>query len=327
MSGLGREKPANGGGGEPLGVLLRAYADGELSGEQREEVERHLERTPDDRPRVQLERDLRAACARVMGGEGSGLPEGVRDRVLRAVAESRAEETRVGASVGNSEPVRAGRGVDEGEGPGVLARIGRWQGYLATAAVLVLAGLIVVVLVRQAGGPGEQAGSVIIGSAEATAGRVALASFLETQHSRCTTDEGVYERKMRLQDPAELPGVFASLSGGSPSIERILEAGFVFKGAGQCRVPGDGESYHLLFGPPEGRRFPSHLSLFVQRDTGELDIEEGETYRLDVEGGKRMLAVVWKREGVVYYLVAECSPTRSRACEALGVVATPRRAM
>ena len=44
------------------------------------------------------------------------------------------------------------------------------------------------------------------------------------------------------------------------------------------------------------------MSIFVQQDTGRLDLQEGQVYRLACDNAA---VTVWSHAGLVYYLVAD----------------------
>ena len=83
-----------------------------------------------------------------------------------------------------------------------------------------------------------------------------------------------------------------------------------FRGAAPCGVPGKGPSDQMQFvlrgenGEP-GRT----VSVFVKQDRGELPIEEGTAYLINVEecGLSDMYICVWRRDGLLYTLVSEDS--------------------
>src|SRR5580765_8443440 len=103
----------------------------------------------------------------------------------------------------------------------------------------------------------------------------------------------------------------------------MSSAGFAFAGAGNCAVPGRGHSVHLMFRytggsagsggasgadaskPVPGRTCPGdEVSLFIQQDTHQLALEEGQVYAPAPQPGIPGV-VVWAHDGLIYYLVTE----------------------
>jgi anti-sigma factor RsiW len=81
----------------------------------------------------------------------------------------------------------------------------------------------------------------------------------------------------------------------------LSKLGYQFAGCGPCIIPG-GKTAHLLYQPTGGGGGP--VSLFVQLDRAQLAIENGKTYLArDPADGTEM--IVWRGQGVVYYLVGE----------------------
>jgi hypothetical protein len=279
----------------PIGALLRAEADGELTAAERPTLDRHLAAHPEDRGCIKFEMDLRAACGRVMsGGSVAAAPAGLRERIGRSIEEV------PGAAVPATSDGARGR----------TRRL--WP--LLAAAVLVLAAAPLVYLV--ATGYFEPVGT--------PAGKAHLARFVCSEHNRCGRTEAALRAKATVYDLAGAPAAFQPLLGGTLSIGALEKAGFEFRGAGPCIVPGKGRSVHMLFRSP-GVSIPENvaaprdenLSVFVQTDTGELPVSPGVTYRLGDAAAGRPLVLVWSQGGLLYYLVTDNEGTQAIARMAL----------
>jgi len=95
-------------------------------------------------------------------------------------------------------------------------------------------------------------------------------------------------------------------------------------------VPGEGASIHMMFreqGAPVQAAGDVQecglLSVFVQRDTGDIPLRDGVTYSIETaEGGP--LVVLWSRDGLVYYLITETAEAQELVMRAME--APPARA-
>lgn len=275
----------------PTAALLRCAADGELTPSQQAALDAHLQAHPEDAARIRFERDLRQACARAMAGQDVTAPADLRARIAALTARPAAPVPQPAA-----EPevvVVAGR-----IGP---ARLQRWAS-LAAAVLLLGAGAALLVrggmLTR--GAPGDTASAAVV-----------LTNFLSQEHKRCSAGrEGSFAQRLRVTDLSRVPEAVQQVLGKPVSVESMAEADFQFIGAGSCRVPGAEKSVHLLFrrmcdGQPSG----PPVSLFIEPDTGRLNLEEGVTYAVEEGGRDAPRVIAWTHDGLVYYLVTSCSVT------------------
>lgn len=272
---------------ETLGTaaLLRCAADNELTAQQQAALDAHLAAHPADAARIRFERELRGACCRVMEAQAdTAAPPALRTRIVAQIAQTTQIADR------EAEVVVAGR-----IGPSFLQRFS-----FAAAAVLVAA-VGVGLLVR--GGMLAQQGS------DAGANpAVLLTTFLSEEHNKCSSSNGLLSHKLKVTDPSQVPGTIQKVLGRPVSIESMTAAGFVFIGAGSCAVPDAEKSVHLMFRRPSKRGGDGvPVSLFIEADTGRLDLEEGVTYAVEEGGGGSARVIAWTHEGLVYYLVTQCS--------------------
>jgi anti-sigma factor RsiW len=181
-----------------------------------------------------------------------------------------------------------------------------WRiGYLsAAAAVLIVALGTVALVMRNAATP------VVQGSSLVPVGWVSSASKV---HINCAKDAehfaAGFPRTVR-----ELPGSLQSYLGESAICPDLSALGYRFNGCGPCRIPG-GKTAHLLYKSTQGK---GPLSLFVQKDEGQLPLEDRKVYlSRDAADGTEM--IVWRAHGVVYYLVGESDEQLKSAADEMGM--------
>jgi hypothetical protein len=264
---------------------LRAAADDELSPEEAAELERSLVERPGDRAIIAFERNLRGAIARLDAG---AAPPILRERVRAQLAR-------------DNRPRREG----------VLGRIGvpRW---VAVAVSVAIVTALSIALLSRSGD--RDAGGI------APPLRAALVAFVGGQQRECELHADLIPERYRIARLAQVPAEFRRILGRAPELGRIDEEGFVLLGAGPCAVPGRGHSVRMVLGVGEAR---SIVSLYVQKDVGELPLEPGRTYRLadrDAEPDAPTPAIfVWRRDGLVYFLAASSEDAMETARVAFGV--------
>lgn len=211
--------------------------------------------------------------------------------------------------------VHAARGAMRDEGmPAVIpgrrpARRRRWALSLG-ASVLMLVALVAVVqgLVGQPG----QVVSPRAGFA------VQLASFISSEHERTTLDSDAARTKFRCTDFTRICPDFSPQLGESPSMPTLGGIHELrFQGAAPCGVPGGGPSIHVRFYTLNDQLGHRHeVSLFVQRDAGQLKLDEGRVYSLDC---RRARVCVWRSGMLVYYLVSDDEHGCKCVRDALGI--------
>ena len=264
----------------PEASLLRAAADGELPAEAEAALRASAGDGRVDRV-ASFERALRGRVGAAMSE--SSAPVGLRDRLRAAM-----------------EPER----VITGEEPeGVIARRERsfWSGGGPLIGLAAAVALAAVVWVLAPGG--RTAGSPIDGMlAQAAVG-------LAAEHSECLTDPSHFA--IRGEQAGADPGAYITERiGDLPVNLRLGDEGFRLSGLGACPLPTGGRSVHLLYEPEDSGLEP--VSLFVQNAaTAETTLREDAVYTSG-QGGPPYVRV-WRRGGVVYYLVTECPVTCSTA--------------
>jgi hypothetical protein len=264
------------------GARLRAQADGEISG--------------GDDPRVSFESELRGAVGRVMGADRA--PEALRSSVSSILRDLQNQDGDV-----VSTPLGDTRSRNFWSGA---------MGWAAIAAVAALATSLLIMSGRSVPSQPGLRGGVL----------TQAANFVVGEHELCDVYSERFEKKFNARSESEatrsaieilnmVPGVM------SLPIDGLHEAGYEFAGLGRCGVPGRGASAHLVY---ENTNMPGvTLSLFVQVDTGDVDLLEGTSYvhcakagstgcivsaPLPEPGEDARKLVVWREGGYIYYLFA-----------------------
>jgi anti-sigma factor RsiW len=256
--------------------FLPAFADGELDVEQNLRVLEQMAMDPVNTRRVLHQQQLRQACARVLAAPDCCCPEVVRDTVKRLAAER-------GEAGGARVESRANP-------PSVLARLGRWVGPLAAAAVLALALLF---------GLTDRLGDGYSGDGLVTA---RLAEQLGNRHDACALDPSILKGAQRF--PAEVDHLDAALTDylgtdlGDATLD-LSAAGYAFVRAGLCTIPGR-DAVHLLYRHADGR----DVSLWLKPYDGQPTLDPGVPYRPPSAHTDRP-TVVWRQGQTVFFLVAD----------------------
>lgn len=261
-----------------LALLLRAAADGELSPDQRRELDEHLRANPGDKTRIDFEQRLRGAVGRTM--DAHRAPDALRDRIAAMAGQPEPEPLPEQLSEQTRRPVYWSRA----------------RSHLAAVAALL-------VLVFGA----WQLSHVLSPGASQEAYSVQLAGFLGREHSRCSRDPEAAARKFHVRDAQELPVLARDWVGQPVNLEELFAEPVEFMGAGRCGVPTKGKSIHVRVAVPRPDGPGScRVSLFIKQDGGELPMEEGITYRLTPPAGEPAKEfIVWRCGSLVYFLVCD----------------------
>lgn len=275
-------------------VLLRAAADDQLSPEQADALAAHLSAHPEDSARIEYEQQLCRACGRVMGDVQT--PAGLRDRINAAIA---ADAEAHDDALADRLEQQAELTRDRSFWSGVRGQL------IAAAAVVVLAVALVVMIQSMRSGPAPGAPSF-----------VQIAGFVAKEHNHCDLDPTYTHSKIEVSDPSKLPDYLQSILGTSVQ-DTLFSQDLEIIGAGRCHVPGKGQSVQIRLRSKNGGGEP--VSLWLQEDTGELDIKEGVTYalRADPNAPPCGSILLWKRDGLLYYLVCNGDQTRQQVRQSL----------
>lgn len=249
-----------------VAALLRAEADGEIDAAGAAELDAAGITAREDR--VEGERALRAATARVMGDVRT--PSGLRDDVLRALR---------GGTV--SGDVRVTRTM-------LTARL-RLVGMAAVLALCVTG----VWLAARYAMPQQESDLAL---------RAATVAMEE--HVRSASDVVYAEKsKSKIREVSEIASFCRDRLGRVPSIDWLVRQG-EFLGGGPCSLPGEGEVVHLRFLAKAACGHTEYFSLFIQRDTGDVRFPaEGKSSVVPC-GGAGEQVTVWRRDGLLHFLVS-----------------------
>ncbi|MEM9020732.1 MAG: hypothetical protein AAGC44_09225 [Planctomycetota bacterium] len=190
----------------------------------------------------------------------------------------------------------------------VLARIGRWVPAAVAAVLLLAAGILFSqASANSRGGDGPNA-LLTVSQVNQFAGR----------HGDCGMDPTILKDRDRFGDPESvqaLPGHISdyfkrSADGMNLDLSRV---GYRYQMTGACSLPSSG-AIHLVYrklGDPS-----KAMSLWLSPDDGSVAIEPG---RLYVEAGDNLdhPVVLWKDNGMVYYLVGDSLEDTHKAVDAL----------
>ena len=282
--------------------LLRAAADGELTPVQMAELERHMAAHPDDQRVVEFERALRSSIA----ATGSGTaPTALRDRI--AAMSSTAGTDRASLpfpSVGTRPHRRFSHPI-------------RWLAMAASVAIVAGGAFLIL----------RPPGTGLTGGAQITQQyRTSLVSFIGTQHEECEVHADMIGMRFKTTKLGDVPGEFSKVLGSVPDIGHIDGSGLRFLAAGPCAVPGRGKSVRMVLesaaADTSSNGRGALVSIHIQQDTGELNLEAGKTYRLVDKLASPDPAApdifVWRRDGFIYFLTSKSEPAMQMARAAFG---------
>jgi|GEM_PF-1040104 len=286
--------------------LLRAAADGELTPTQAADLERHLAAHPNDQRVVEFERMLRSSIAATAW---EAAPVALRDRIVAMSSTATTDRNSLHFPSAKTRPHRR------------FHQAGRWLA-LAASIVIVAGGAFVIL--------GYNAGPSRVAITQQY--RTSLVSFIGAQHDECEVHADMIGMRFKMTKLVDVPIEFARVLGSAPDISHIESSGFKLLGAGSCAVPGRGKSVRMVLEAPadthaghagDGRG--SLVSIHIQQDTGEVNLESGKTYRLvDTRAAAGPAAAeifVWRRDGFIYFLTSKSEPAIQMALAAFGAEA------
>jgi hypothetical protein len=276
-------------GERPSELDLMAYADGELDAAAAESMRRYLASDPVAAGKVRLHQRLREASRRT-GETGAPPVSAVLAGKVQALADRAAEPSR-----------------------------GRWRiGFplTAVAAVLVLgiASAVIWSKLTSGGGGGEV---VVRDSALVPVSYVTTAAQV---HINCSKHPNHFNPAFpRTLD--EMPARLREFLGRDARCPDLSKLGYQFAGCGPCAISGGSRTAHLLYRPTAGAGSGGGgrcVSLFLQADAGQLAIEPRKVYfARDAADATPM--IIWRADGVLYYLVGEDNEQLSSAAGEMGM--------
>lgn len=250
---------------------LAAFADGELDVEQNLQVLEQMAMDPVNTKRVMHQQQLRQACCRVMDTEAMSCPDKLREK-LRCLCDD-----------ANKKSQRASR-------PSVIARIGRWGGPLAVAA-LILFGVFVAI---DAARPASYTSDGLISAG--------LAERFSDRHISCGMDPSLlhqtelFPAELDQLDESLVNRIGAEMLGASLDLSTI---GYDYQVASICPIPGK-NAVHLMYKDPQGMK----LSLWIKPYDGQPLLDSGVPYIPPIEHSGRPM-MVWRDGNVVFFLVGD----------------------
>lgn len=283
--------------------LLRAAADGELTPVQTAELERHLAFHPDDRRVVEFERALRGTIA---ASASETAPAALRERIAAMSSSAEMDRTSLPFPSAGTLPHRR------------FSQSARWLAMAASVAIVAGGAFLVL----------RQPGTGLMGGAQITRQyRTSLVSFIGSQHEECEVFADMIGIRFKTTKLVDVPAEFARVLGSTPDIGQIESSGFKLLGAGPCAVPGRGKSVRMVLESTTDTRAGggrgSLVSIHIQQDMGELNLESGKTYRLvdkaSAVGATAADIYVWRRDGFIYFLTSRSEPAMQMARAAFGV--------
>lgn len=306
---------------QELATLLRLVADGEATPDQQAAFEQARQRDPSLAKRLDHEAGLRAACARSLGA--ASAPADLRERLARSMREAAAPESPASGTAATN--LKLAHAADDSALPSLnvgidnrRTRTMRWSGWLAAAAVALAAGGVWLASPSgPVGGPLAQAPALV---PERT---MSLVQFTTDEHSRCAALGTYFDRKMQARSLADAQKAAIELLSKVPGVLALRsvaleEAGYEFAGLGPCHVPGAGRSAHIIYkANPTLAPGAPNVSLFIQEDMGDLEIEPEVAFRSAQPDSQGMQLTVWRSGGLNYYLVApqQFSPEARKAVD------------
>ncbi|HWE96922.1 MAG TPA: hypothetical protein VG269_23375 [Tepidisphaeraceae bacterium] len=271
-------------------LLLTAFADGELDADLRAAVLEYLAAHPEQAARLVDEAQFRQAVARSMERAAPPAPAELRQRIERLAAEP-ISDTRTGQG---PIPIRR-------KSPGANGSVFRWVAALA-ALVCLVSGLVI----------GRMSGRESNGSRPLPP---SLVSELTHTHVDCSRAPSLHNAPFP-KALGNLEGPLKAYLGRPVPYPDLRPIGYEYIGAGPCAKPLENTA-HLLY---RSAREPitDTVSLFVQPYVGQVDIEEGKVYWAAGKDAAHPL-IVWRKDGLVLYLVGDAPQPVSAAAGAMHV--------
>lgn len=282
---------------------LAAFADGELDVEQNLRVLEQMAMNPDATRRVMHQQQLRQQVDRVMRAMVPPIDESLRDSIASLAIET----------ASTSEDDVTGR-----KSPGgILARVGPWGQWLPAlaAAFLLAASVTFWILGQSETAPTVAPITVVRAPNLLNAQRIQV---LETRHEFCSQRiEELHNADRFGRIIGDLPSKITRFLGEqSTPILDLSALGYKFGGAGECAAPG-AKAVHLVYRSNNAESEAGALSLWARADAeNKIKVQAGKLYEVP-RSDKIGSIVMWRRDGVVYYLVGNAAEEVKNAALAL----------
>lgn len=253
---------------------ISAFADGELEGEEQLRMLEKSQCCQVTAAKIKHQQQLRRACERVLKAE-CACPCAIKDKI-KALCDA-----------------------DSSDRTSVIARIGRWAPALV-AAVLLLGAVLIYSDALRSTNPSID--NII---------PVAQAEQFNSRHVTCSRAIETLHNLDKFPDQlTALPQTVAEHLGAPVPALDLTALGYHFEGAGDCMIPGSNSVQIVYRAEPDSGHSDS-VSLWMRADDGKLPIKDGTIYTRQCPDTNRKL-LVWKRAGVVYYLLGD-EPDRTEA--------------
>jgi anti-sigma factor RsiW len=277
-------------GDRPSELDLMAFADGELDAGAHERVRQYVLGHPEAAAKVKAYQQLRDAGCRACKS-GVDVPQHLQDRVA-GLANPPSYDDRGYPMNADGQPVAA---PANWQSPMRTARRPMFGYRIMAAAALLIVGIGVVAMILMPAGT-----KVINDPSIVPVGWVHTTAEVHTECSRHASHFGAGFP----QAVEELPASLRQYLGHDAIVPDLSKLGYKFAGAGPCQIPG-GKTVHLLYRPAPGGSISQYtVSLFVQPDKNQLKLEKGKVYFANDAIDKTPM-IIWRGDGVVYYLVGE----------------------
>ncbi len=279
-----------------LAAKIRACADGELQGDECDQLRAYLEANPDAAKQLGFEKELRSCCGRVLKSSPC-CPDALRSKIT-AMCSCVSDECL-------TERIEASNEHSRNRSFWMRSSI-----ISAAAAVLVIAAGV---LVFQAATFKQTAVPAHLNLQQATyIDRVG--DFVTREHHRCCKDD-VAAAKLVHNDITEATAYFSDAFGKElAALDMNTKEGEVnFYGGGDCAIPSTSRSGHFRFDATDASGNAIQMSLFISPmpEKNLIPMEEGVTYRVSSQAcdktGTKLFA--WTKDGLMYLLVSEASGT------------------
>ncbi|MEM1353962.1 MAG: hypothetical protein AAGH88_03670 [Planctomycetota bacterium] len=288
--------------------LIAALADGELELCQCPDLFAKLADDPECGRKLAEQKKLREAICGCLQDTEPFCPDALRAQIESMCAEDDQQAKSSNPSLASAPAQPKVPSAPSSISNPVLARIGRWVPAAVAAVLLLAAGILFSqASANSRGGDGPNA-LLTVSQVNQFAGR----------HGDCGMDPTILKDRDRFGDPESvqaLPGHISdyfnrSADGMNLDLSRV---GYRYQMTGACSLPSSG-AIHLVYrklGDPS-----KAMSLWLRPDDGSVAIEPG---RLYVEAGDNLdhPVVLWKDNGMVYYLVGDSLEDTHKAVDAL----------
>jgi len=293
-------------GEHPSELDLMAYADGELDAPAFQRVRQYLAANPAAAAKVKLHQQLRTASRRA-AQIGIAVPEYLHQRILGLANPSPYDDRGYPLDPNYQPPPRAPH-------PPAPPVINRWRiGFvpLAAAALLILGIGLVLVWTSLNRGP-----SVVLNDNTKVI-PVSWVTSTAQHHIECSHHASHFGPGFP-RTLHEMPASLHDYLGHDAIVPDLSKFGYQFAGCGPCTIPG-GKTAHLLYRPAPGGNISTYtVSLFLQSDINQLPLETNKVY-LSNDTIDKTPMIIWRNNGIVYYLVAEDNTQLSLAAKEMGM--------